>query len=514
VEGWDGAQRVGEMAMGSITEHNPSLWVATTEPGHFPTLPGDEAADVVVVGAGITGLSTACLLAEQGASVVVVDAGPICAGATGYTTAKITSLHGLTYAGLADRLDGDRARLYGEANEAAIGELERLVTAHEIDCGFERRAHLVYTTDPSSASSVEQEAEVAASLGLPASSTTQTDLPFDVAAAVRFDNQAQFHPRAYCLGLARAIESAGGRVYAHTRARDVDGDTRVVATDHGEVRGDAVVVATHLPINEMGAYFARTVPWRSYALAVMVEGDRPREMYISADSPTRSLRTAGEHLIVGGEGHKVGEAHDTAEHYRNLEQWAREHFGVTDVAHRWSAQDWSSADGLPYIGRMAGHDDGVYVATAFKKWGITHGTVAAMLIRDLIAGRDNPWLDVYDATRVAPKQSLRGVISENVSALKRLVSGRRAAGDDATVDALSPGEAAVVLVDGDPIAAYRDDEGKVHAVAAVCTHLGCHVTFNPAERSWDCPCHGSRFTTDGAVLEGPAVDDLTPRQLP
>ena len=499
--------------MGTLDERNRSLWVATTEAGDFPTLTGDDRADVIVVGAGITGLTTARLLVEEGRSVIVVDAGPVCAGASGYTTAKITSLHGITYTEIAERFDEHRARLYGEANEAAIAEVARLVELDGIDCSFERRAHVVYTTDPSTAESVQREADLAARLGLPATSTADTELPFDVVAAVRFENQAQFHPRAYCLGLARAITQAGGRIFAHTRARNVDGDRRAVVTDHGELRGDAVVVATHLPIRELGAYFARAEPWRSYALAVTVDGDRPRDMYISVDSPTRSLRTAGDHLIVGGEGHKVGDAHDTTEHYRNLEAWAREHFAVTAVEHAWSAQDWSAADGVPYIGRMAGHDDGVYVATAFKKWGMTHGTIAGMLVRDLVAGRDNAWLEVYDATRIAPRQSLKGVIQENVDALRHFVGDRLRAGDAGDVDELAPGDGAVIRVDGDAVAAFRDDDGVVRAVSAVCTHLGCLVSFNPAERSWDCPCHGSRFTVDGAVIEGPATDDLAPREV-
>ena len=499
--------------MGTLDERNRSLWVATTDAGDFPTLAGDDRADVVVVGAGITGLTTARLLVEDGRSVIVVDAGPVCAGATGYTTAKITSLHGLAYGDITDRFDEDRARLYGQANEAAIAEVARLVELDAIECGLERRAHVVYTTDPSTADAVHREAELASRLGLPASSSLPAELPFDVVAAVRFEDQAQFHPRAYCLGLARAITEAGGRIFTHTRARHIDGDGRAVVTDHGELRGDvAVVVATHLPIKEMGAYFARAEAWRSYALAVTVDGERPHDMYISVDSPTRSLRTAGDHLIVGGEGHKVGDAHDTTEHYRNLETWAREHFAVASVDHRWSAQDWSAADGIPYIGRMAGEDDGVYVATAFKKWGMTHGTIAGMLIRDLVAGRDNPWLEVYDATRIAPRQSLKGVISENVAALTHFVGDRLRAGDDGTLDDLQPGEGAVVRVDGDAVAAFRDDGGAVRAVSAVCTHLGCLVNFNPAERTWDCPCHGSRFTVDGAVIEGPATDDLAPHE--
>lgn len=498
--------------MGALEERNRSLWVSTTEPGDFPALSSDEHADVVVVGAGITGLTTARLLIEDGASVIVIDAGPVCAGATGYTTAKVTSLHGLAYTDLADRFDEERARLYGEANEAAIREIERLIDLDGIDCDFERRAHIAYTIDRDSAASIEREAQLAARLGLPASTSSAAELPYDVAAAVRFDNQAQFHPRAYCLGLARAVTSAGGRIFSHTRARHVDDRERVVVTEHGELRAESIVVATHIPIREMGGYFARAEAMRSYALAVTVDGDRPEDMYISIDSPTRSLRTAGDHLIVGGEGHKVGEPHDTNEHYRNLEAWARQHFDVVNVDHRWSAQDWSAADGVPVIGRMAGHDN-VLVATAFKKWGMTHGTVAGLLLRDLIAGRVNPWLEVYDATRVTPKQSIREVISDNVSAVKHFIGDRLASGDSTTIEDLAAGDGAVVHIDGEAVAAFRDDDGRVRALSAVCTHLGCLVSFNPAERSWDCPCHGSRFACDGSVLEGPAVDDLAAREL-
>jgi len=496
--------------MGSLHETNPSLWVATTDPGEQPPLAGDDRADVVVVGAGITGLTTARLLVERGASVIVVDAGPVCAGATGYTTAKVTSLHGLVYTDLASRFDEERARIYGTANEAAIGEVARLVDHDGIDCGFERLAHVAYTTDPSRAGSVADEADLATRLGLPAARVVGTDLPFDVAAALRFDHQAQIHPRAYCLGLVRTITSAGGRVHAHTRARHIS-DGRVV-TDRGELLARSVVVATHLPIKEMGGYFARTVPLRSYALAVTVAGVRPRNMYFSIDQPTRSLRTSGDHLIIGGEGHRVGEAHDTREHYRNLERWARQHFDVTAVTHRWSAQDWSAADGVPYIGRMPGHDD-VYVATAFKKWGMTHGTIAAMILSELIAGRGHPWLKVYDATRIAAKQSLRGVATSNAGAARHLAADRLHRGGAGAVASLQPGEGRVVHVSGRAIAACRDDGGALRAVSAVCTHLGCLVSYNPAERSWDCPCHGSRFAANGTVLEGPAVDDLAPERL-
>ncbi|HEX4979724.1 MAG TPA: FAD-dependent oxidoreductase [Acidimicrobiales bacterium] len=499
--------------MGSVHEHNPSLWVATTDPAPFAPLQGDARADVAVVGAGITGLATARLLVEAGASVVVVEAGDLCAGATGYTTAKVTSLHGLLYQRIASRFDEDRARGYGAANEAAIREIERLVALDGIDCDLERRGHVVYTTDPDQADVVAAEADLAARLGLPAATHVPTELPLDVVAALRFDGQAQFHPRKFCVGLASAITGAGGSIFTGTRAVRVDGEERVVVTERGEVRAGAIVVATHLPPGEMGAYFARTEAHRSYALAVRVAGPAPQDMYLSVDSPTRSLRTAGEHLLVGGEGHKVGEGGDTRERYRALEEWARAHFDVASIDFRWSAQDWSAADGLPYIGRMAGHDDGVFVATAFAKWGMTHGVVAAMVIRDLLGGRENPWLEVFDATRIAPKQAIRGVISENIGVAKHFVGDRLELPGADAVGHLSPGEGVVASVAGEPVAAYRDEDGGLHARSGRCTHLGCLVAFNPAERSWDCPCHGSRFGVDGRVLEGPAVADLQERPI-
>src|SRR5688572_9550068 len=255
--------------MGSLTERNPSLWVATSEQPQYPSLTGDLTAEAVVVGSGITGLTTALLLARAGVDVVVVEAGEVSSGVTAYTTAKVTSLHGLVYAGLIDTFDEHRARLYGEANQAAVDTVADLVATLEIDCDFERQAAYTYAETDENVPSIEAEVEAARRLGLPASLTTETTLPYPVKAAIRFDDQAQFHPRKYCLGLAAAIVASGGRVVARTRALHVaDGDPCVVHTDRGEIRARHVVMATHLPFTDTGGYFARCAPYRSYALSV------------------------------------------------------------------------------------------------------------------------------------------------------------------------------------------------------------------------------------------------------
>ncbi|MEN3273283.1 MAG: hypothetical protein V7636_2044, partial [Actinomycetota bacterium] len=295
---------------------------------------------------------------------------------------------------------------------------------------------------------------------------------------------------------------------------DVDEEDGFVSvrTDRGSLRADHVVIATLLPFPDAGAFFARAHAYRSYAMAVRLGGDHPRGMYISVESPTRSIRsTADGWVILGGEGHKVGHDDDTRRRYQALENWGRGHFSIEDIGYRWSAQDYESVDGMPYVGRLTGGRTRSWVATGFRKWGMSNGTAAAMILADLIAGRDNPWAEAFDATRLAPGASIKSLIAENAEVGKRFLADRLRTSKPPSPDSLGNDEGGIVDLDGDPVAAYRDKAGELHAVAATCTHLGCRIAFNTAERSWDCPCHGSRFDIDGRVIQGPAVQDLAPK---
>jgi glycine/D-amino acid oxidase-like deaminating enzyme/nitrite reductase/ring-hydroxylating ferredoxin subunit len=496
--------------MGTTGERNTSLWVATTSTPARDQSELVEHADAVVIGAGISGLTTARLLAEHGMSVLTLEAGDLCAGATGYTTAKITSLQSAIYTRLVRAWGDERAAAYAAANEAAIAKIRELATTDAIECDLSTASAFSYVESPEAVGQVEQEAEAARAAGLPVSVVTETDLPYPIAAAVRLDYQAQFHPRKYCLGLVGAIERRGSVVRDHTRALSVDAGRRVVVTDQGAISTDAIVLATHIPISDAGAHFARMTPVRSYATAFRAD-TAPPGMYISLDQPVRSVRSTGDGwVIVGGESHKVGHDHDTTRRYTELEGWATHRFRAAGIDYRWSAQDYESADGLPFIGRLHRGAERVFVATGFGKWGMTNGTVAGLIISDLVLGRSNHWTETFDATRLAPRQSASGILRNGVDVARRFVGDRVSSLRRPDADTLARGSGAIASHDGKKVAAFRDDDGTLHCVSATCTHLGCQVAFNAAERTWDCPCHGSRFDSAGRVVQGPAVNDLAP----
>ncbi|GAB4457080.1 MAG: FAD-dependent oxidoreductase [Armatimonadaceae bacterium] len=489
-----------------------SLWLGTTPSTDYaPLNDGSLAVDVAIVGGGLVGLTAATLLKKEGQTVAVLEAGRIAAGVTGHTTGKLTSLHTLIYDHLIRNVGETKARLYGEANQAAIELVAQLVQERGIDCDFVRDAAFTYTEVPSKVDSIEAEAKAAMRLGLPASLVTETPLPFPVQAAVRFDNQARFHPRKYLLALAENLTGDGSYLFEETRVVDVtEGDPCTITTERGTIMAREVILASHFPVPDPAMYFARMAPHRSYVLAVRLDGDRtPPGMYITGETPYHSVRPhplddGTELLLIGGEGHKTGQGGDTVARYQRLEQWARDRFPVASVEYRWSTQDNKTFDQIPFIGKASPTSEHLYVGTGFGGWGMTGSTVAGMLLTDLILGRTNAWSEVYHPNRFN-LESVPSLIKENVDSAVHLVGDRLGRDKEADVP---PGEGVILETDDGKVAAYREPGGKLHRMSAVCTHMGCIVGWNPAEKSWDCPCHGSRFTAEGEVLHAPAVRGL------
>ena len=497
----------------TVAGEHRSIWLETTPETDYEALDGGMGVDTVVVGGGIVGITAASKLTEAGQTVAVVERDRIVGGVTGHTTAKLTSQHGLRYGYLREQFGDERARQYAHANESAIDEVESTVEERGIDCDFERVPAYTYVETEDRKQDVRNEVSAARRLGLPASYTESTPLPYDVTAAVRFDDQAHFHPRQYLLELARELPGNGSYVFEETRALDVDpGERCRVETDRGELAADDVVVATNFPFYDRGLYFARLEPKRSYVLAASVAGEIPEGMYYRSTDPYFSVRPhpAGDESLVlfGGQNHKTGHEGDGRGRYRAVEREARQRFDVDSVEYRWSTQDYTSADRVPFVGQLAPQTDHVYVATGFGGWGMTNGTAAGLLVADSILGRENDWGDVYEPTRLNARASAPEVLKHNTEAMRQFFGDRLNPSAISTRVDLGRGEASVVDSDEGPVGIYRDDDGDLHTVSAVCPHMGCHVEWNDGEDSWDCPCHGSRFDADGSVLHTPAVEDL------
>lgn len=494
-----------------MSETNASLWARTAPAVSHPALAGDLDVDVAVVGGGVTGLTTALLLQRDGARVAVLEGSVVAGGTTGWSTAKVSVLHGALYQWIERARGTDAAATYAAANQAGLALVRELVSTLGIDCDWSDEPAYTYAAGEAHAGVVDAEYEAARRAGLAVTRTVETGLPWPVAAAVRLEGQAQLHPVRYVQALARAVVDGGGSVFEHTRAHDVDG--RTVVADGGRVRAEHAVVCTLLPFLDRGGYFAKAHPTRSYAVAA--RADEPvRGMHLSVDEPSRSVRNAfgGTWLVLGGGGHPTGRGGRTLGHYEELEAWARRHFTVRELGPRWSAQDYLPVDHVPYVGRMARGGERLWVATGFQKWGFTNSAAAAVMLSDAIAGRDNPWAHLFDARRRDVAASASAFVTENAKVAGHLVGDRVANLLPRSADVLAPGEAGIVRSGGETVAAYRDETGTLHAVAPACTHMGCLVSFNDAERTWDCPCHGSRFGLDGRVLQGPATDPLERRQ--
>jgi glycine/D-amino acid oxidase-like deaminating enzyme/nitrite reductase/ring-hydroxylating ferredoxin subunit len=489
-----------------------SPWLDEVERPARPRLDRDRSAEVAVVGAGIVGLTTAYELAKRGLDTVVLEGRRVASGVTGNTTAKLSSLHGLSYDSLRSTRGDEAAAAYAAANQWGIDRVEQIAAELGIECDLRRKPCYTYTEDAGRVGEVGSEVEAALALGLPAAFTVDTDLPFAVEGAIRFEAQAEFQPAAYLAGLADGLEAAGVPVYEQTRALDADGSQ--VRTEGGPVvSAERIVLATQIPFLDRGLFFARAHVERSYALSVRVRGPVPQGMYLQTESPgrtMRSLRWRGEELLlVGGESHELGHG-DPVEKFRALERYARERFDVEGFEHRWSAHDFMSEDGMPYVGAVWPLSDRVLTVTGLRKWGLAMGTAAARMLADQIAGEENEWRSHFDPARLPPLSSAPELAKHNAES-GVFFFGDRVRGGRSPAE-LAPGEGTVVRDGLGQRAVHRDDDGRLHALSARCTHLGCIVRWNGGERTWDCPCHGSRFTAAGEVISGPATRALQPTE--
>lgn len=491
-----------------------SYWTATAGPERlYPRLEGAEEAEVAVIGGGIVGALTTLLLTRAGVDVVLLEMDRIGGGTTGNTTGKVTSGHGIIYSKIEKKHGIEVSTAYAAANEQGLDIIRGLVAEHQIECDLEDRTNVIYTCDPEKAGSLRSEFEAALRAGLPATFEPADELGSEVVASIKLPGQAQIHAARFVAQVVDAAHEGGSRIYERSRADGLDeGDPHVVRTPLGEVRAKQVVLASHYPFMDRAMLFPRVYPQRSYAIAGTVPAGTslPGDMYISIDEPTRSIRTIPDGdrrlLMIGGESHPVGHREATPERYLNLERWAARRYAM-ETEYRWSAQDGTTADLLPYVGRYR-PGASVYVATGFAKWGLTNGAAGARLIADLIQGKENPFRELYDPARLTLRASVPRMLQANAAVAKHMIGDRLAHPHKASFDQLRPGEAAVSDKTLAPEAAYRDPDGVLHKVSAVCTHLGCVVRWNQAETSWDCPCHGSRFDIEGRVLEGPAAEDL------
>ena len=490
-----------------------SVWKDTAEQPSFPQLQQNIVVDVAIIGGGITGITAAYNLSKAGKKVAVLEAWKIGDGDTGSSTGNLyctigsPGLHTIK-----SHFDQDRMREVVDSRALAVNFIEQRVAEYNIDCDFRRVPWCLFSEHTEKLSFIEKEREAAKSVGL----IISDEIPFPVKSKYGFtvNNQAQFNPLQYVSSLAKNIQSGDCSIYENTKVTKIDeGDVCTLETAGDSiVTADHVIMATHTPL---GIYLVHTSlgPYREYAVAVKLHGEYPPPgiFWDMQEEEHYSMRTydttKGKVLMVLGEMHKVGQKENNEECFHRLERFLCQRFNVASVEFKWSAQQFKAADGIPYIGLSSGNKK-IYIATGFSADGLTYGTLAGMIIPEQIIAGKSKWDKTYDASRKTPIASAKEFIKENVNVAAELIKDYLGKADAKEFSEVHPGEGKVMVVDGKKCAVNRDATGKLTVVSAVCTHMGCIVHWNDAETTWDCPCHGSRFTTDGEVIEGPAIAPL------
>jgi len=514
------------MAGSGATE---TVWTGTHALATRPPLDRDIECDACVIGAGIAGITTAYLLARDGLRVVVVDKGPIGGGMTSRTTAHLAPALDDRYYELERYHGAQGARLAAESHRAAVDAIERHVAQEGIDCDFARVDGYLFAPPGDGTDDLSRELDAATRAGLDVVRVERAPVPgLDTGPALRFASQGQFHPLRYLEALAMAFERRGGTIACGSHVTSVEGgrEAHMTTREGRSVSAASIVVATNSPINDRVVVHTKQAPYTTYVVALAMPSGAvapalfwdTRQRASGEDSgaaPYHYVRVAPlnaseDALIVGGEDHKTGQAHDPEERFARLVQWTRERWPQAgELRYRWSGQVMEPVDSLAFIGRNPADDGNVFIATGDSGNGMTHGTIAGLVIADLIAGRDNPWAKLYDPARKTLK-SAGDYAKENLNVAAQYVKGYAGGRDVKDAGDIAPGSGAIVPRGLAKVAAWRDEQGTLHERSAVCTHLGCIVQWNSAERTWDCPCHGSRYACDGKVITGPATRDLAP----
>lgn len=493
---------------------NKSFWIDTCIAKDFPALLDKRKCEVAVIGAGLTGVTTAYLLTKLGVDVILLEADKIGSGTTGSTTAKITVQHGLKYQCLSEK----KAIAYTLANKAGLEKIAKLVSEHKIACDFSRLSSFVYTRSEEEIIDIEKEIKAYEKCGIDGYMVSKTDLPFKVQSAIVMENQAQFHPIKYLYALVDILEKNNCRIYEHSKVMKIEkGNPCTLHTQTGEIVAASVVFATNYPLIDFpGLFFVKLHQERSYIISTNAEKIDVRGMYINASRPVNSVRMYyaknETRLLLGGYGHKTAKEDDAKSGYSRLKDFLLSDFSAAkeNPDYQWSAQDCVTLDGIPYVGKISNNHPNIYIATGYAKWGMTNATAVAIMITDAIMGSnhiDEQVSEQFCPSRFTPISSAKNFFVQSSETIREFTVGN-AEIPTGSFDDVSKGKGAVLRCDGKATAIYKDEKGNVYAHKAHCTHLGCPLTYNEAENSFDCPCHGSRFSCMGEVIEGPAKKSL------